>query len=209
MTTCFCKTCESARTGVWPELPSGLYPSGGTPPPCLVNENGACWRAWVAGPNHTGLSGWNRFRGHIERYHPDWPAAYAREEAHLGSDGAASDHWTDPRKDHGRRLSSPSHRLGPALPSGTKSGRSGAETISERVHELLSGTPDDLPVAWKMSPDVLDRLLAEVGCPEAQRRDLMQLPMRLYGINIYIEADLPLNSLMLVSEEILRSTALC
>ena len=113
MTTCSCQICESARTGVWPEQPSGLYPNGGTPPPCPRGPSDAaedeayrlraeqlgcipqinarsCWRTWVAGPNWTGLTGWNKFReGHVERYHPGWVAAYAREQEHLRSKGTS------------------------------------------------------------------------------------------------------------------------
>jgi hypothetical protein len=90
----------------------------------------------------------------------------------------------------------------PTIPS--DAGRSRPATVSDRVHELLNATPADLPVAWKMSHDVLDTLLTEVGCSEAQRRDLMQYPMRLYSINIYVEAELPPNTLMLVSEAGIR-----
>ena len=30
-------------------------------------------------------------------------------------------------------------------------GRRQAVTVSDRVHELLNATPEDMPVAWKMS----------------------------------------------------------
>jgi hypothetical protein len=55
-----------------------------------------------------------------------------------------------------------------------------------------------------MSADVLNNLLIEMGLTYEQRAEAMACPMRLYSINIYVEEDLPPNTLILQSETIVR-----
>ena len=76
--------------------------------------------------------------------------------------------------------------------------------VSERVHELMNATPADMPVIWRMSAEVLNNLLIEMGLTYEQRAEAMACPMRLYSINIYVEEDLPPNTLILQSETVVR-----